>query len=802
MQNSSSPDSLGSNASGLPKFHSWPAHGSRKWVVILMVAVAMLAGVAVSHPVFATGGPVARFATAPLPVSAQGLFRTPMGEALSPGGLYRMEVSISAARYNRLVAEIKVIGAGEPASASRTAPSLAGPWTLHAIPGPAYFISDVGRVAALETFLPPQIPGTLRIYDLTGHEIHEEVLPGATDPCLSPDGMRFLCRTRDGVVDLNLSNFEKRLYPRYALFAAGPDNAVAGVMVGGPLEVSIPGLATRVVALDAQPLRLAFAADGPAVLVLEAGRLLQIDPSTAEQTIVYSAAAGEELRDLQVTPVAFRLGVRHVAGDRSEGSTVAIARNRGEVAREAGPVLVVPNADFSAPPESALSKSQAQWREKDKQTGPTPPYIPWPLQPNAQHPIGNTWAEFQNYGGGPSESYPHPGIDVFGSAGQHVYSVRSGQVKAVLTTGGDIYWRVAIADTVGSDSLPGYLYAHLVQSSITVTPGQMVTAGQYIGDLVDWPVQGFTHTHFARVSESGPLWPDGLWMAIANPNIHLQYQTETTAPVFQTAIGSDQFAFCVNNTSTYLSSKAIKGGVDIIAHVGDTIVSSYVCSVQEIRYWIYPVGFPGYPIVNNKLAVYYNMPIDYYTGGNDYVTLDNILYKQDSVCNTQGDYTNREFYQIITNSDGDQSYGPEDIAQCWDTSKLPDASYVIKVQAWDARGNTAVDSMTVTTANGNPTGIVTGPLSPALTLTSRPNPARGSSTIIFKLPAPGRADLGIYDANGRRIRSLLDGFFSSGPQSAVWDGRNENGAAVPSGIYFYRLDGQDGQRTGRLVLQK
>ena len=39
--------------------------------------------------------------------------------------------------------------------------------------------------------------------------------------------------------------------------------------------------------------------------------------------------------------------------------------------------------------------------------------IPWPLAPNAQHEVGNTYGEYQNYG----SAYLHPGIDVMGDAG-------------------------------------------------------------------------------------------------------------------------------------------------------------------------------------------------------------------------------------------------------------------------------------------------------------------------------------------------------------------------------------------------
>ena len=350
----------------------------------------------------------------------------------------------------------------------------------------------------------------------------------------------------------------------------------------------------------------------------------------------------------------------------------------------------------------------------------------------------------------------------------------------MLTTGGDLYWRVAIADTTGNGTLPGYLYAHLEHGSIAVTVGQTVALGQYIGNLILWPITDFTHTHFARIEDSGTQWY-GDWMSIANPHIHLQNQSDALAPVFEPALGSALLAFCANETSSYQSPSALHGAIDIIAHIGDRIVSTYVCTVQELRYTIYPAGHPGTPVVDDQLAVYFDMENDYYAGGSGYALLNDILYKQDSTCRTQGDYDHREFYHILTNSDGDQDWGTEDLAACWDTSDLPDGQYVIRVVASDCAGNVVADSMTVVTANGNPSAVG-GDVAGALRLESWPNPLVGSAVIRFSLEAAGRTTLGVYDLNGRRVRTLLDAPLAAGWQEALWDGRDAAGRPVPASL--------------------
>lgn len=712
-------------------------------------------------------------AAGPGDVSAQGLFTSSPGRAVSPLGRYQMEYALSPAPENRWLAEITVTG-GSPAAPGR--------WSLHATPGPAVFISDAGRIVSLESFDPPEIPATLRVYDLDGRELHTERLRVATDPSLSPDGMRLVCRTAGGVVDLDLRTFEVAEHPRYALFAPGPGGRLAGMEPGGPLEVHAPGVGPIVIPVTGDPIQLAWTGDGAAILVLESRQLLRIDPGTLERTILFAASEAEELRAVRVLPGgAIDLATRQVSGDRSTGWLVSLAPDAQVLARREGPSMTVPRAELPSGGDA----------------GRPTPSIPWPLFPNGQHPVGNTYNEYQNYGGSP---YPHPGVDVFGSAGQPVYAVHAGVVKAVLTTGGDLYWRVAIADTTGNGTLPGYLYAHLEHSSIAVSVGQSVTVGQHIGDLILWPITDFTHTHFARIEDTGTQWYGG-WMSIANPHVYLQNQSDDLPPVFEPAYGSALLAFCANQTSSYQSATSLHGAVDIIAHVGDRIVCTYVCTVQELRYTIYPAGHPGSPVVDDQLAVYFDMENDYYAGGSGYALLTNILYKQDSTCRTQGDYDYREFYHILTNSDGDQDWGTEDQQASWDTSDLPDGQYVIRVTAWDVAGNATSDSMTVVTANGNPSSTGESAAS-AIRLASGPNPAIGPTVIRFSPDTPGRASLTIYDLTGRRVRTLLDAALTAGPQEVVWDGRDASGTPVSGGAYFWRLSGTAGTRTGRLVVPR
>ncbi len=79
------------------------------------------------------------------------------------------------------------------------------------------------------------------------------------------------------------------------------------------------------------------------------------------------------------------------------------------------------------------------------------------------------------------------------------------------------------------------------------------------------------------------------------------------------------------------------------------------------------------------------------------------------------------------------------------------------------------------------------------------NPARGPAFIRFFLPAGGTARLVLWDAAGRKVRTLRNGPSQAGWNAEPWDGTDENGRRTPSGVYFYRLDAAGASRTQRLV---
>ena len=81
---------------------------------------------------------------------------------------------------------------------------------------------------------------------------------------------------------------------------------------------------------------------------------------------------------------------------------------------------------------------------------------------------------------------------------------------------------------------------------------------------------------------------------------------------------------------------------------------------------------------------------------------------------------------------------------------------------------------------------VTAPLAEANMLVY-PNPFNPSTTVAFALPDAGRIQLAVYDLGGRLVRTLAEGSFGVGPQQVPWDGRDDQGNPMASGVYFGKL---------------
>jgi len=366
--------------------------------------------------------------------------------------------------------------------------------------------------------------------------------------------------------------------------------------------------------------------------------------------------------------------------------------------------------------------------------------VGWPLAPaDSTHPLGNNWGEYQDYGGAP---YLHPGIDVMGiTVGKPVYAVRRGIVKAWLTTSADYHWRLAIADSnLAADSVEAWLYAHIDPYQTHKNVGDVVNLGDQIGNLVEWPITGFDHCHFARIKDIGAVWNTADWAFVQNPLALITPYADTAHPLFEDALAGRKFAFCSNSTGAYLNHNDLQGSVDIIARISDR--TGYPLNAYPIWERLIPMrvdyAIHGPPNLGPILSFVFKG----YLYWEDNVS---VIYRNDDSCDTYGDYDARDYYFTVTNTDGDSLIEAGDAAYSWVTTGFPNGYYWVVVTAYDAANNLTRDSMRVYVHN--PGGIEEND---ALTgdnvLHIFPNPNHG----YFKVSRIVR----LFDATGRRVAGI------------------------------------------------
>ena len=83
-----------------------------------------------------------------------------------------------------------------------------------------------------------------------------------------------------------------------------------------------------------------------------------------------------------------------------------------------------------------------------------------------------------------------------------------------------------------------------------------------------------------------------------------------------------------------------------------------------------------------------------------------------------------------------------------------------------------------------------------------PNPFNAETQMTYALPVAGAVELAIYNVRGQRVRTLVQGVQAAGRYQIVWDGRNDTGAGLASGVYLSRLTSTQGVRVRRLLLIK
>jgi len=142
-------------------------------------------------------------------------------------------------------------------------------------------------------------------------------------------------------------------------------------------------------------------------------------------------------------------------------------------------------------------------------------------------------------------------------------------------------------------------------------------------------------------------------------------------------------------------------------------------------------------------------------------------------------------------------FSDDDYVSAWD-----EGDYVVTITAQSTydEGRTSETQTTIAMSGSGGSAL---PYRLEL-LGNTPNPFNPSTTIRFTVPsgAVRPFSLRVYDVRGRLVRQLATGQVNGGLQEVFWNGQNENGEPVGSGIYLYRLEVGRESFTGKMVLVK
>jgi hypothetical protein len=154
-------------------------------------------------------------------------------------------------------------------------------------------------------------------------------------------------------------------------------------------------------------------------------------------------------------------------------------------------------------------------------------------------------------------------------------------------------------------------------------------------------------------------------------------------------------------------------------------------------------------------------------------------------------HNNQNYWYQLTNTVTDTTY----IDDSW--GALNPGEYQYAVTSLHTNGVESVPSfsnvITKTTPADSEEDII---LAENLLLDNYPNPFNPETEIRFNtIPNSGHTEISIYNLRGRKIRTLVNEILPAGIQSVIWNGKNDEGSSVSSGIYFYKMH-QGGEKIG------
>lgn len=656
-------------------------------------------------------------------------------------------------------------------------------YSLRSLPGSDVYVSNSGYVAVMNMNFHFKQELTVIVINQDGKEIYNSAYKYASLFGFSPSGNKFVVGTdkKFSIIDL-IENQTTDIDP-CSKFAFSEDESILATARENELKLFLHYQLLRTIQADLfYPRGLAFSNNVVAIIGKKNLKVYSI----ADGSLISENELAENFsyRDIKVWNNKILAGVHYKSKGISKGILHVFDLNGNLIAEE----------QIDSKKFRTFNKPQ-----KLKSTNTYDP-IPWPFFPfDTIHKVWNHYEQHMGDGSG-DWSYLHQGLDLEVPINEPVYAVEEGWVKLVLTLGGASYWRLAISPEQSSGYSDGWLYAHLVQSSIQVDVGDYVEVHDYLGDIIYW-AEDWGHIHFVNIHDQGEIWyyDDDEWGINFNPLLALTPNSEDVPPVIENFSSGSKFGFYSNESSNYLDPDNLSGDVDIIAKISEYHGSSeWEQPAFKTYYWLNTLP-EDTTIFPKTLGQILNHTYLFYESAS-FFPYANIIYKKDWD-HPSPPWMNwdRNYYQILTNNNGDSIIELSEAQLAFPTADYPDGDYRIFVEAWDEAGNMVLDSMDITFDNFN-TGITNLNSGNDIEIHCYPNPAKDKVTLslsTFVLKG-SYGEVGenniikITNAFGQQVVLL-----EVKNNKVVWDTKD-----IQPGVYFYSLKSNDSVKAGKLVIAK
>ena len=659
-------------------------------------------------------------------------------------------------------------------------------FTLKQAPGSDLYISNSGIIAFMDHTHHYRQELTIHFYSKYNQHLFSETFKGASLFGFSSTGNKFGVgdASRLGIISILDGHIES--YEKGFQFDISEDENTVVVALENEVKIYSGGNLHNVLTTNFNHTRrVRISSENKLLAVIDKTHLKVY--SLKDNRLLFENTLPENMsyRDLMIINNEIITGIHYRDDDFSKGILKAYDQQGNVIfEKEKAKKSIKPIGEYRHPDEPPKDYEE----------------IPWPFFPfDSMHTVWNYYEQHMSYGEA-DWSYLHQGLDIIVPIDEPTYAVAEGIVKCVLTLGGGSYWRTAISPEQSSGWSTGWLYAHLVESSIQFDVGDTVEIHDYLGDIIEWTWY-WGHIHFVEIKDSGLVWDyfDNDWGITYNPLLSLTPDTDSIPPIIEDVFDNSKFAFCINETSTYLDPDSLYGDIDIIAKIKDYVGDSpWEQPAFETYYWITNPN-EGDTVFPRTLGQILNHPYDFYNVEH-YEPYATLLYKRDELLvPSYWMDLHRNYYHILTNNNGDSTADLSEMQLAFSTTDYNDGEYRIFIEALDEYGNSVIDSQDVQFRNGIVGVLYATDNTPlAFRLAQNyPNSFNATTTIQYNLPEPSHVTIDIYDILGRKVETLVNAKQEAGCHQIIWNAKDAS-----SGVYFYKIQAGDYAETKKMVLLK